>query len=440
MSNSGRIRILCISPLFVPRSDAEAFCGAKLVKALLGQGADVTVLRSSNCGSTPTGHLDDSKLWEPLRSICIDVPVIRGRRLAALPSALRYRARFGSRWVRNTVRKALEMHLKVPFDLVYSRSVPMVAHVAGFWCARQLGLPWFVNINDPWEWYRSPTLLAELRPSWLERSVSEYWLKKTLQTADLVTFPSQALLSHHGVWAETSKNVAILPHVGYAVAEERHNGNDVPDRFNLAHVGRLSGEESGRSTQALMHGLADFLKRTPNARPLTRLTLVGTEDKQTKHLAAALGLEDVTLFVGRVSYEKSLREISSARVCLLVEAAIGKGIFLPSKLIDYIAARKPILALSPRIGVVADMAKAGELLRVDPDDASAIGTAIATLYCDFQRGILQVRAPRKEFARQFDPHSIAGRFLESVDRVMSAPSKNCQDAPLWSKDNSGIGK
>lgn len=99
---------------------------------------------------------------------------------------------------------------------------------------------------------------------------------------------------------------------------------------------------------------------------------------------------------------------------------MDEGIFLPSKLIDYIAARKPILALSPRMGVAADMAAAGELLRVDPDDVPAIQAAIASLYANFQRGTLHSCAPNEAFARQFEPEVVARQFMGAVGPLLGS--------------------
>ena len=97
--------------------------------------------------------------------------------------------------------------------------------------------------------------------------------------------------------------------------------------------------------------------------------------------------------VGHTDYEESLKYIQSATACLLVEGDMAEGIFLPSKAIDYISARKPILALSPAVGVVADLASGGGIIRVDPGDACAIRDAIRGLYADFRERNLALRSP-----------------------------------------------
>jgi H2-forming N5,N10-methylenetetrahydromethanopterin dehydrogenase-like enzyme len=67
------VRVLCISPLFPPLADAEAFCGGKMVYALIAAGHDVVVLCEP---PSPTRLADTSSYWKQLESVVryVDVP------------------------------------------------------------------------------------------------------------------------------------------------------------------------------------------------------------------------------------------------------------------------------------------------------------------------------------------------------------------------------
>jgi hypothetical protein len=123
--------------------------------------------------------------------------------------------------------------------------------------------------------------------------------------------------------------------------------------------------------------------------------------------------------VGLIDYEDSLKYIQSAIACLLVEGDMSEGIFLPSKLVDYISARKPVLALSPRVGVIADLASQGGITRVDAGDARGIRDAIRGLYGDFLKGTLALRSPRGAQVDQFRPELVANRFLGALRQVIA---------------------
>lgn len=427
---SERIRILCISPNFAPMADAEAFCGAKMVKALIDFGVDVTVMVSSNFNK-PALSLDPSSLWHFTRDIATDIPLpLQRHRFRSLRATICYQS-FFARWLDEVVRLAKRLHREHKFRMVYSRSWPMAAHAAGYWCSRALGLPWVANTNDPWDKCFWPGLQGG-QGTGLARIAGMFWLKRTLRHAQLLMFPSERLANFHFSLAGTHPAAVIIPHIGCDKrADDTSDFLDARPFFNLVHTGKLgTAEISGRSARSLFAALAGFLASTPEARPIVRLLLVGPVDKQTQSLANELGLREQVAFVGPVSYEKSLNYMSRASVCVLLEAKMDEGMFLPSKLVDYISVRRPILALSPGIGVAADMAAAGELLRVDPDDASAIQAAITSLYSDFQRGTLHCRAPREAFARQFEPVAVAGQFMGAVSPLLKSSRQHFDAAGI----------
>ena len=149
-------RILCISPVFVPDADPEAFCGAKMVQALMRCGAAVTVLSSHHFRERP---YDSSALWGSLKEAIVDVPVpLQLKRLHSITAAARFQTPFDARWVRAAVNKAESLHSERQFDLIYTRSLPIAAHIVGFWCAKVFKLPWIANINDPWESHFFPAV------------------------------------------------------------------------------------------------------------------------------------------------------------------------------------------------------------------------------------------------------------------------------------------
>ena len=127
-------RILCISPVFVPDADPEAFCGAKMVQALMQCGAAITVLSSRHFRERP---YDGSALWGSLKEVIVDVPVPGSlNRLHSITAAARYQTPFDARWVSAAVNKAESLHSEKEFDLIYSRSLPIASHIVGFWCAK----------------------------------------------------------------------------------------------------------------------------------------------------------------------------------------------------------------------------------------------------------------------------------------------------------------
>ena len=85
-------------------------------------------------------------------------PSLRGREILSpqLAAAVRYQTWY-ARWLHEAVRQAIRLHQDSAFDVVYSRSPPMFGHIAGYWCAKELNLPWIANLNDPfWDFHQIP--------------------------------------------------------------------------------------------------------------------------------------------------------------------------------------------------------------------------------------------------------------------------------------------
>ena len=415
--------ILCIIPWFPPLVSTEALASAKMVMALINLGVDTKVIFTDKCYLPSSFPLlkygcDSSKIWESLTDIKVGVGRHRYLNLLFLMlTVIRYRTGSDKHWIGGIVKQAKALHRDHSFDIVYSRSLPPIAHTAGYWCAKALDAVWVANINDPWDLFLAPNSQIKTFP--LYALIAKYWLRKTLRSADLVTYPSRQLYDFHARLARLSHKAEIIPHVGYRI-------NEAPqvDAFDIVHAGKLGFSISTmRSSKGLLTGVSKFLVAHPEARKLTRLTLVGentegqSEEIERQSIIKQLGLNDVVRSVGWVSYEQSLLYINSASVCILIEGNMKEGIFFPSKFVDYIVARKPVIALSPSIGVIADMVPTKGLVRADTDDHDAVAKALGDFYKHFRDGSLGDVSPSEEFVRQFEPQTVAKQFLEAVAKI-----------------------
>ncbi len=410
--------ILYISPAFVPSYDSEAFCSAKLVAALAGAGAGITVFTYHEFAPQ---LVDGSASWQALRKYVAEFPVPTHRNpIQSLTSAVRYQTQQYARWTGAAVEEAKRIHSQRPFDLVYSRSLPMFSHIAGYWCAKNLRLPWIAGINDPWDWHLFPVKVANRVP--MPRSLSTFWMKRTFRAADLLVYPHTRLHAYHEKISGIRHDSLILPHAGTALNHATQAG--APSKtFTLVHAGKLgSSEATGRSAVPLLRGLRLFLADFPEAAELTKLMLVGPSDAKTESLVSDLQLEKIVSATGRIPYEESQAIIQAATVCVLIEAEMKEGIFLPSKLVDYLSAGNPVLALSPRIGVINDMAERFGILRVDTGDIEGVRKAIGNLYLNFRKNTLTSVAPNQMQTSQFEPKNIASVFLSAI-RNLAQPRR-----------------
>lgn len=404
-----------------------------MVLAMQDINVEVTTIASSTVWSG--APIDDSPMWDSVREKIDIATPSQPNLMDSVVMAARFHTTFYSRWIGRVVTAARSLHRVDPFDLVYSRSVPSVAHMAGYWCAMKLGLPWIANINDPWVFnffvergntmgYTAPEGIdAEFpRFSALEARAHLFWLRRTLRKADLITYPCKGLHTFHIKLANVHHAAQIIPHVGYRSKRTNHEPSS---QFRLVHAGSLgSSEVTGRSTKALLLGLKAFLQTWPDAASHTKLVLVGPEDKDTQSLVYGLDLERNVENVGRVNYQESLDYIASASICILIEATMEESIFFPSKLADYLASGKPVLAFSPGKGLAADLAIRGELVRVSQNDAEEVRTEIGRFYSKFRCGTLNSCGPSEQLRAQLQGHTVAEKFLSVCQVLISTRSED----------------
>ncbi len=103
----------------------------------------------------------------------------------------------------------------------------------------------------------------------------------------------------------------------------------------------------------------------------------------------------------------------------LVEGNFPEGIFLPSKLADYLVAGKPVLALSPARGVAADLSGRKGLTRVDIESGEGAEAAIASYYQAFRSGRIEELSPGEELKSLFAPSSVAELFRARVEEIVN---------------------
>jgi hypothetical protein len=384
-----------------------------MVLALVEQGADVTVIHTR---VREDSLIDPSEVWKALacRSFFV-VPDGERSRCRVAKCAVQFRTPIYARWVAESLHLGERLHAECPFDLVYSRSLPFCAHIAGYWISRNLRRPWIANINDPWDLHCFPGRFhSGMSP--IRVFASNYWMKRTLKTADALTFPCHRLAIFTARTGLSLSGIETIPHIGWP----RSRAED-PSEFCLLHAGKLGVEDiTGRSSRSLLAGFRRFLDQVPSADGKARLELVGPADPETARLITTLRLETAVSQTGRVSYEESLARIGAASACVLIEGDMREGIYLPSKLADYIVARKPVLALSPSVGTVEDLSTDPAVFRLERADEKGIAGTILHLYKAHSDGRLDQFRPSEGLVKAFSADAVAQRFLGLARRVVNA--------------------
>ena len=306
-------------------------------------------------------------------------------------------------WIGGAVRAARAALAEAPADLLVSFAQPWSDHLTGLALHRQTGLPWVAHFSDPWtdSPYRSGA-------PW-QRRIWQRMEHDVIAAATRIVFVNEptadrVMAKYPADWRT---RVRIVPQ-GFDNATTTPSGPRTAGPLRLVYTGRFY--DGVRTPETMLDALAALHRRAPIDTRL-HVEFVGGAMEAYQRGAAELGLSAVVSFTGRMSPQRAHEAASGADVLVLIDApSDGPNLFLPSKLVDYLPLRKPILGLTPAAGASADLLRKLGYPIVDPANAGAIEQVLLTLIDAHERGTLQLSSAHDEVSRGYDIRETTAAF------------------------------
>lgn len=154
----------------------------------------------------------------------------------------------------------------------------------------------------------------------------------------------------------------------------------------ISYVGYFNRD---RSPEVFLSGLRAFFDREPDAAHRTVVNCYGNGLGIHPHLVSVLHLEGIVNDCGTLDYDEILPVSAGSHILLLV-ASPKHRLFFPSKVSEYIAARRPVLALVPPESEITEALRQsgrGDWICPD-DDAGAVADCLSKAWRMFQAGEL----------------------------------------------------
>ncbi|MGA7731713.1 MAG: hypothetical protein WCD37_10640 [Chloroflexia bacterium] len=431
------MRILLLSYHLLPDQTSEGLCVAKTARALADSDHHVEVVTAAQTAHpmlegipvhrvTPNG---DRMPWWTKRLQRLN-SLARGRtrgrwlwiRLDAAANIALGCAPDDYAWASAAAAKALALLREPggePFDLVYSRLNHFRSHLAAMHVKREMpGMPWCAHFSDPWPGHLYPEgyKLTATRTGLMEKR-QEAILDRMLATADSLTFPAERLSRFllSGPRARHIGKAHVAPHLGYfQVSAPIYSPGEV---FTIVFTGLLLPQ---RYPGTFLRALRRFLDATPSAAGKIEVLFVGRNMPLLDKDVDALDLSHVLRVSPYSDPDDVWPVLCAADVLLLLESPMQEGVFMPSKLADYLSARRPILALSPEQGTVSDYLSEGGGLRVDADSEEGVLDALRTLYNRWQLGCLHDLVPPDSLVSHVLPERVVPLYEAAFRQAVEA--------------------
>jgi glycosyltransferase involved in cell wall biosynthesis len=299
------------------------------------------------------------------------------------------------------------------FDAIYSTCYPHTAHVVGARLARESGLPYMADFRDIWigsyVFYHPPTAWHDRLQRGMERRVVE-------QASRVVTATEPITQDFRQRYPEIPTDRFITITNGFDGEDFRDVAKDADnEHFTITYAGTLFGAASPR---ALFQAARQLLNRAPQWRAALRFRFIGAMIEPYRRMIDEFNLGDITRVDGYLPHDEALAVMTAADALLLIIAnAPGSHIMLTQKVFEYVAARRPVLALVPPGAAQQFLDDIGEGTVVPPDDAGRIEAALEKMLTEWQQ------SGRKDLSdnpalQRYTRRSLTERLCGELDAIL----------------------
>lgn len=361
-------RVLLLSYAFPPMAMPESMLAAKRMGNLGGREVEVVsagpltgwIREDRSLDAYTAGRfarVTRLRLPPALRAL----PLGRLSRLLTAPDQLRL--------LNAAARRAVRARGLARYGAIVTWSQWHSVHLVGLALRRPAGAPpWVAHFSDPWStnpfFARGP----------IARRVNQGQERRVIRAADRLLFTSEetvelVMAPYPAAWRT---KVRVLPHA-FEPALFPAGPAERTGPLILRYLGSFYGP---RTPEPLFAALARLRRRSPALAESIRVELIGSvaPDMLASRTCRDLPRELVTVRPP-VDYVRSLELMQGADLLLVIDAPAASSPFLPSKLVDYLGARRPILGLTPP-GAAASLVICSGGWVADPAQPAAIDAAL----------------------------------------------------------------
>lgn len=332
---------------------------------------------------------DDLPTVSAARALAIDLTSFPDERVAWLAHAFR-----GARAALDGWRP----------DVIFASAPPFTVLTVGSRLARALDVPWVAEYRDRWAEDPYRAVSGWRRP--LEHRLEDAIVA---DAAGIATVSEPWAADYRDRWGKPT----VVVYNGFDpedFPQDYEPAADDPDHLDIVYTGILY--PGRRDPTALFRALAMMGAGADGI----RVRFYGSDPDAVRAMAAAEGVERLVEAHGRVPYDESIRVQQQADVLLLMQWNNAKEQGnCPGKLFEYIAVRRPVLALGLEDGVPARILGERGAGAVINEPAAIVGRLQGWLAEKRSTGRVAALPPSvRDGLSRWDQYAKLERFLEGI--------------------------
>ena len=300
-------------------------------------------------------------------------------------------------WVKPSVKYLSDYLNNNEIDVIITTGPPHSLHLIGLELQKSFSVKWIADFRDPWTDIDYFHQLPLTKNSIKKHKELE---QKVLQNADEVLVVGKTMKQN---FKKFNKNIHIISN-GFD-GELSNNKNELDMNFTITHIGMMNAD---RNPKILWEVLAELVNENEDFVSDLQIKLIGKSANEVHQSILENNLEKHISFIDYLPHKEVMDYQKSAQVLLLAVNNVpsANGI-ITGKIFEYLQAKRPILAIAPSDGDLAEIINKTNSGRViDFDDKEKLKNTILDFYKKYRDGDLNIESKnieqyhRKNLTRQ----------------------------------------
>jgi glycosyltransferase involved in cell wall biosynthesis len=318
-------------------------------------------------------------------------------------------------WLPFAVREGLDIIRREKIDVILTSAPPFSVHLIGWWLAKLTRKPWVADYRDLWGASNPFAPISRFRQG-LDNVIE----RRILRTATEVVTATPTL--NQKIPAKDPS----IPKEKFHLIVNGFDPNDFKDikrsepagKFTITFTGGVTPPGTARTFFTALSELPQHVKDD------LQVTFFGGLYDADRDLITELGLEACVKTESFISRREVLERQANSHVLLLLINPLWVE-SLPGKLFEYIANRRPILALIPPEGDAAELIKSSNAGIIVPwPDVQEARKQILSLYEKYKQGSLPPPELVYEAVRPFERKTTAAQLANLFDRMVGRTNED----------------
>lgn len=262
-------------------------------------------------------------------------------------------------WQKSAIKQAKEIIKKEKIDLIFTSSAAISNHFVAYKLKQELGVKWVADFRD--EWFSNPELHFVTKR---HKKLAKIWEKKIVNLADHVTTVSEPMTEYFQKLVDDSEKVSTIT-----------NGFD-PEDFGLSQYVKIDECHMVFTGTLYGNGKSNIFDEAVAELNLPHLKI----DYYGTGVAGDF-----------LPHNEAIKKMQLADVLLIISSPQPRPVVYSGKIFEYLAARRPILALTPPGNMLEKLIhelKVGQT--VEPLDKEGIKKLIQYFYDKWQNNQLNI--------------------------------------------------